>query len=51
VVHYAVRRREVFLRWVLGLAGDARPIAPPDVVRDFASLVERTRAVYQMDVA
>lgn len=51
VVHYAVRRREVFLRWVLGLAGDARPIAPPDVVRDFTSLVERTRAAYQMDVA
>lgn len=46
MVHYAVRRREVFLRWVLGMAGDARPIAPPDVVREWDALLERTIAVH-----
>lgn len=43
-VRYRVRRRETFLRWVLGLAGDARPVAPPDLVREYESLVARTLA-------
>lgn len=41
-VRYQVRRRETFLRWVLGLAGDARPISPPDLVREYEALVART---------
>lgn len=45
-VRYDVRRREVFLRWVLGMAGDAAPIAPPDVVREWDTLVQRTLAVH-----
>lgn len=43
-VRYTVRRRETFLRWVLGLAGDARPVAPPDLVREYDELVARTLA-------
>jgi proteasome accessory factor B len=39
---YSVRRREPFLRWVLGMAGDASPVAPPDLVREYHSLVQRT---------
>lgn len=42
LVRYAVRRREPFLRWVLSLAGDARPVSPPDLVREFDALVRRT---------
>lgn len=41
-VRYVVKRRETFLRWVLGLAGDARPVSPPDLVREFDALVART---------
>lgn len=39
---FHVRRREPFLRWVLSLGGDARPMAPPDLVREFDALVTRT---------
>ena len=41
-VTFDVRRREVFLRWVLGMAGDAQLIAPPDIVREWETLVQRT---------
>lgn len=43
-VAYSVRRREPFLRWVLGMAGDAEPIAPPDIVREYQALITRTLA-------
>ncbi|MGE0346458.1 MAG: helix-turn-helix transcriptional regulator [Gemmatimonadales bacterium] len=43
-VRFTVRRREPFLRWLLGLAGDAAPISPPDVVREFRALLQRTLA-------
>lgn len=45
-VRYLVRRRDRFLRWLLGLAGDAMPVAPPDVVREFQALAERTAAAH-----
>ncbi len=45
-VQFDVRRREVFLRWVLGMAGDAVPVAPPDVMREWETLVQRTLAVH-----
>lgn len=37
-----VRRREPFLRWLLGLAGDVEPVAPPDIVREYRALIQRT---------
>ncbi len=46
-VRYSVRRRETFLRWVLSLAGDAIPVAPPDVVREYRELIARTRQSYR----
>lgn len=42
--HYVVRRREPFLRWLLGLAGDADPVSPPDIVREYDALIRRTLA-------
>jgi predicted DNA-binding transcriptional regulator YafY len=49
--HYRVRRREPFLRWILGLAGDATVDAPPAVRAAFVTLVEATRACYAEDPA
>jgi predicted DNA-binding transcriptional regulator YafY len=46
-VRYDVRRRDAFLRWLLALAGDARPIAPPDVVRAWHDLVTQTIASHE----
>jgi hypothetical protein len=51
IVQYEVRRRDPFFRWVLALAGDAAPIGPPDAVRDFHALVERTYAAHAGDNA
>ncbi len=42
---FAVRRRDTFLRWLLAFGGDVRPVAPPDVVDDWRSLV---RSAYQV---
>ncbi|HET9065709.1 MAG TPA: WYL domain-containing protein [Gemmatimonadales bacterium] len=42
LVCYTVRRREPFLRWLLGLAGDAVPVGPPDIVREYSALITRT---------
>ena len=47
VIRFAVRRREPFLRFVLSLAGDAEPLAPPDIVREYHALVGRTRATLE----
>ncbi len=41
---YAVRRRDTFLRWLLAFGGDAMPVAPPEVVHDWYSLL---RTAYQ----
>jgi predicted DNA-binding transcriptional regulator YafY len=43
---FTVRRPDSFARWILSLAGDARPLAPASLVDEYASLVERTRGVY-----
>lgn len=43
---FDVRRVDSFARWLLSFAGDARPVAPPSLVDEYAALVERTRAVY-----
>ncbi len=39
---FTVRRREAFHRWLLGLAGDAVPVSPPDMVREYRDLAQRT---------
>jgi proteasome accessory factor B len=43
---YRVRRGDSFARWILSLAGEARPVSPESLVNEYASLVERTREVY-----
>lgn len=41
---FTVRRRESFHRWLLGMAGDAVPMSPPDMVREYRELAQRTLA-------
>jgi proteasome accessory factor B len=43
---FRVRRRDVFLRWVLSFAGDARPVSPPEVVEEWYALLRDTRAAH-----
>ena len=43
---YAVRRRDTFLRWLLAFGGDAVPTAPPDVVRDWHTLLRASYATH-----
>ena len=43
---FAVRRRDTFLRWVLAFAGDAVPVGPEAVVREWRALVARTHAAH-----
>lgn len=43
MVRYPVRRREPFLRFLLSQGGDAVPMSPPDIVREYADLIARTR--------
>lgn len=47
ISHFAVRRREAFHRWLLGLGGEAVPIAPPDMVREYHALAARTLAALE----
>ncbi|MBK7593663.1 MAG: WYL domain-containing protein [Gemmatimonadetes bacterium] len=49
VTRYRVRRRESFLRWLLGLGGDAVPISPPEMVRGYRELAERTLAALEVE--
>ncbi len=46
-LRFHVRRRDTFLRWVLAFAGDAEPVAPPEVVDDWHTLVRDTLAAHQ----
>jgi len=46
-LRFHVRRRDTFLRWVLAFAGDAEPVAPPEVVDDWRTLVRDTLAAHQ----
>jgi len=43
---FDVRRTDSFARWLLSFAGDALPIAPESLVREFTQLVHETRARY-----
>lgn len=43
---FSVRRPDVFCRWLLSFAGDARPVSPPSMVMRFQRMVSETLAVY-----
>ncbi len=43
---YSVRRRDTFLRWLLAFGGDAVPVAPSEVVRDWHTLLRATYAAH-----
>jgi proteasome accessory factor C len=44
---FLVRRRDAFARWLLSFAGDVVPLAPADLVAEYAELVRRTLALYR----
>ncbi|MEO7648110.1 MAG: WYL domain-containing protein [Gemmatimonadaceae bacterium] len=43
---FGVRRMDSFARWLLSFAGGAVPLSPPELVREYSSQLERTRALY-----
>jgi proteasome accessory factor B len=43
---FMVRRVETFARWLLGFAGEAEPLAPPELVEAYHALAARALAVY-----
>jgi predicted DNA-binding transcriptional regulator YafY len=43
---FQVRRIDVFARWLLSFAGEAEPMAPPDLVEAHRALADRTLAIY-----
>jgi predicted DNA-binding transcriptional regulator YafY len=43
---FQVRRLDVFARWLLSFAGEAEPVAPPELVEAYRALAERTLATY-----
>ena len=46
VRRFRVRRPEAFVRWLLGFAGEARPLAPAAVVAAYAAEVAAVAALY-----
>ncbi len=44
---FEVRRLDRFLRWLLGFAGDARPVAPPEAVTAWQELIRATQTAHQ----
>jgi predicted DNA-binding transcriptional regulator YafY len=46
---FTVRRTDAFVRWLLALAGDARPLSPQSVVTAYAEQIRRTLALYDGD--
>lgn len=43
---FTVRRADSFARWLLAFGGELVPVSPPEIVREYDILVERTRALY-----
>jgi predicted DNA-binding transcriptional regulator YafY len=48
---FTVRRLDAFVRWLLSFAGAAHPVAPPELVVEFARQREATLALYADCVA
>ena len=48
---FHVRRVDVFVRWLLSFAGDARPLSPPALVEAFRDVVEQTLGRYEAQPA
>jgi len=44
---FNVRRLDSFARWLLSFGGEAIPVAPPALVKEFKTQVARTREVYK----
>ncbi len=44
---FRVRRLDTFARWLLSFGGDARPLAPPELVRQFHQVVAATARRYE----
>ena len=49
VRQFTVRRVDVFARWLLSLAGGARPVSPAAVVDEFEAQRARVLALYEAD--
>jgi proteasome accessory factor B len=43
---FSVRRMDTFARWVLSFAGEAEPVAPPELVAQYRQLAGETLAAY-----
>jgi predicted DNA-binding transcriptional regulator YafY len=48
---FAVRRPEVFARWLLSFAGQMVPVSPPAVVAEYRRLAEETLRLYDRSFA
>lgn len=46
---FEVRRSDVFSRWLLSFAGEARPVSPESLVREFIDLACATKELYARD--
>lgn len=43
---FQVRRLDAFARWLLSLAGDATPVAPPELVAEYRAIARATAEIY-----
>jgi proteasome accessory factor B len=43
---FSVRRADSFARWLLAFGGELVPVSPPEIVREYDTLVQCTRALY-----
>lgn len=46
---FRVRRVDVFARWLLTFAGEAKPVEPESLVSEYAELVQQTRMLYTVE--
>ncbi len=43
---FQVRRVDAFARWLLSLAGDATPLAPPELIAEYRAVARATAEIY-----
>jgi proteasome accessory factor B len=43
---FQVRRVDAFARWLLSLAGDATPVAPPELIAEYRAVARATAEIY-----